>query len=339
MALAGLAAAAVLVLAMTLRFAQSSGDAVTGETAAPGTESSGADAAAPPDDAPANPASPPEANTPATQPPAPVATPTAAAPASTESDPPQPVPGVATTPRTPIGNPPAPVPDRRTSSINLPTVPVAPTAPPNERGREATNTPAPAPIVVGRETPRPNPPADETAKPTAAPALTPTIETPPPPAPTPAATRDPAATPPATRPETPAPVDPTPAARPAEEDAAVVARRADEAQLRGLVARFGQAYAAKDMGGLRSIWPGMRGADSSSYENVFRSYERLTWNTGSTDVELTGAKAVIRSSVTVAQQRLRERQMTTQTRVYRFQAERRAGGWVLVGVENLGARE
>jgi hypothetical protein len=105
------------------------------------------------------------------------------------------------------------------------------------------------------------------------------------------------------------------------------------------VGRFGQAYAAKDMGALRAVWPGMRGADSNSYEGVFRSYDRLTWNTGSTEIELAGTKAVIRSSVTVAQQRLRERQMTTQTRLYRFQAERRGGSWVLVGVENLGARE
>ena len=117
---------------------------------------------------------------------------------------------------------------------------------------------------------------------------------------------------------------------------APVGRHLDETTITRLVNAFGQAYQSKDLQGLKAVWPEMRGSDENSYRNVFNSYRSINWVTGATNIRFDGERADARSAVQVTQRALRPDTTTTQSRTYRFQFERRAKGWVLTGVENLG---
>ena len=113
-------------------------------------------------------------------------------------------------------------------------------------------------------------------------------------------------------------------------------RQLDETTIRRLVNAFGQAYQSKDLQGLKAVWPEMRGSDENSYRNVFNSYRSITWVTGATNIRFEGEQADAQAVVQVTQRALRPDTTTTQSRNYRFQFERRAKGWVLTGVANLG---
>ncbi len=131
------------------------------------------------------------------------------------------------------------------------------------------------------------------------------------------------------------PAPATPPVTPAVEAAA--ARQLDETTIRRLVSAFGQAYQSKDLQGLKAVWPEMNGRAENDYRDLFNSYRTISWVTGDTNIRFDGERADARSAVQVTQRALRPDTTTTQSRTYRFQFERRAKGWVLTGVENLGA--
>ena len=225
--------------------------------------------------------------------------------------------------------------------------------------------PGPAPVTavvtpVGSANtgPRPNvpPTAPPLVPPSKTPPLTPSV-TPPNPggSATPSGTGGPGATgaaTPAVIPPPPPPTPVSPASGTTTNPGAVVpvggiiaapaggasaSRQLDETTIQRLVSAFGQAYQSKDLQALKAVWPEMRGGDENSYRNVFNSYRTINWVTGDTNIRFDGERADARAAVQVTQRALRPDTTTTQSRTYRFQFERRAKGWVLTGVENLGA--
>ncbi|MFN7976735.1 MAG: TonB family protein [Vicinamibacterales bacterium] len=154
--------------------------------------------------------------------------------------------------------------------------------------------------------------------------------TPVPPAPTDTRPATPAEEPPAADPKPePAPFRP----RPSDGDNSILAK-ADETVIRGLVARFGQAYQERDVDELKRVWPSMPRNVESSYRNVFQSYSRLGWRLQGVDVSMDGdeAEADVRTSVELRE--LRSNVATTEGRTHHFRFARRATGWAIVGVEN-----
>ncbi len=141
------------------------------------------------------------------------------------------------------------------------------------------------------------------------------------------------AEPPAPGPVAPAPI-PTPTPPPVSDGGAAL-RQADEARVRALLGAFGQAYEAKDMNGLKRVWPAMARNVENSYRGVFQSYSRLSWGLQSADVDITGNVAVARAAVQVVLRDLRSDGATTERRAYRFTFERKGAAWTIANVENL----
>lgn len=132
---------------------------------------------------------------------------------------------------------------------------------------------------------------------------------------------------------------PPPPPPPPKVDEETALRQADLASLNALVGRFGAAYQGKDPAGLKSAWPGMSRETESAYRNVFQSYSRLAWTLQGAESSFSTdrSKATTICSVQVALTELRSSATRTERRSYRFTFERRANGWTLVNVENLGA--
>jgi hypothetical protein len=127
---------------------------------------------------------------------------------------------------------------------------------------------------------------------------------------------------------------PPPSAPKVDEGAAL--RRADIANMLTLVNRFGSAYQGRDVDGMKAAWPGMSRGAEDSFRSVFRTYSRMGWTLQSQDWSVDGDKAIAICGVQVSQTDIRGNATRTERRSYRFSFERRATGWTLINVENLG---
>lgn len=150
-----------------------------------------------------------------------------------------------------------------------------------------------------------------------------------------AVVNDPPVVPPAREPQSEAVDTPpvTPAPRPTPPDVGALAR-ADEAVLRGLVARFGAAFQNRSVSELRGAWPAMPKSAEDSYAGVFASYREIRWELQGVDIRVSGDQAEAVAKAAVDLRELRRNAATREGRTYRFTFARGQAGWAIVGIQN-----
>jgi serine/threonine-protein kinase len=140
--------------------------------------------------------------------------------------------------------------------------------------------------------------------------------------------------PPAAKPE-PAPTPPPPKQEPAPPP--VQTAPAPEEAIRAVVQRYVAALEARDMGGLRAIWPGMSGAERSAIQQNFEDARSIAVRLDNPRVEVSGGTARVTglrhyTLQTRSGQRLESEAVTTLTL-------RRAGSaWIIESIRYQAAR-
>jgi serine/threonine-protein kinase len=218
---------------------------------------------------------------------------------------------------------PAPVSSQAQPTLESP----APKSSPEPARGAKVERPSPPPLSPGKQSSSPAAvPATPAATPAAsAPPQQPTEAAPPPATPAPSRTVPPPSQsapvtrqvePPPTPAATPAPVAPAaiPAATPARgPDPAQVAAQRHAAELQGVsraiadaVAQYRQAFEARDLNGLKAVWPGLGRNEQTSFQNFFRIARTVKLQMtpiGEPEITASGATAQYRRAISASDER------------------------------------